>query len=144
MGELETKCARFVGLFEEQRAAFEAKYPTMIQHMDGQTELTQNENTQLSTRIEELAKSFAQDISKTASNSEKMVTELKKDVNVALKQLERSIHEHLSVSVHSAPQDTNSSLECLKADIERKLDDIRNTSVAERARIVKSLEGERT
>merc|ERR1712137_532286 len=117
----------------------------------------------------ELVKSLAHDISKTASNSEQMVTELKKDVDMALKELDRSVHERhtqsitelrrdidvtlkeLDRSVHErhsvsdnlTTHDTSSTYECLKVDIEKKIEVIRNHSVAERGRIIKAMEGER-
>jgi len=171
--ELDTRCARLVGILEEQMAALEAKLDATLQQTNGQAVSMQGEDAQLTTKIEELAKSLAHDISKTASNSEQMITGLKRDVDVALKELDRSVqerytesvtelkrdvdvtlkeldrsvherHERHSESINSRTHDASSLFECLKVDFEKKIDDIRNHSVAERGRIVRTMEGERT
>merc|ERR1712137_1334728 len=105
--------------------SFQAKFRQTINDVEAIhqeiIESRQQDNAQWSSRVKELAEKFAQDISTTAGNSQRMVADLKKEIYAALKELDRSLLARQTESVNAVSQKTNSLFDRLELDIEQGL-----------------------
>lgn len=134
--------------------SFQANLQQMISDVEAVhrelTESIQQENRQWTVAIKELAASFPEEISNNATTCQQMIADLKREVLMALKEMDRSVLARHTEAVSSLNQKMDGLSERSKAETEqgfknaeKKLDDFRNSSLAERASILKTLEEER-